>query len=214
MTPVSRISGRALAALLPDLRTLPGPVYVALASAVTALVLDGRVATQIKLPSERELAAALDVSRATVTAAYDELRATRFLTSRTGSGSFVTVPPGSRLRPSLARWDVATRGLAGPLADGVSGEIIDLSCAALPAPAGVVESAVLAAARMLPCFTADDGYDPSGLLSLRRLIADRYAGRGVPTDPDQIVVTSGALHAWDLVLRLLVGPGTRCRGSA
>src|SRR6266702_7891819 len=87
MAPVSRLSGRALAALLPDLRLLPGPVYSALADAVTALVLDGRIATETRLPSERELAAALQISRATVTAAYDELRAQRFLTSRTGSGS-------------------------------------------------------------------------------------------------------------------------------
>ena len=75
MAPVSRISGRALAALLPDLRTLPGPVYSALSDGITALVLDGRIATETRLPSERELAAALQISRATVTAAYDMLRA-------------------------------------------------------------------------------------------------------------------------------------------
>src|SRR6266581_1059894 len=104
MPPLSRIGGRALADLLPDVRTMPGPVYSALAHAVTSLVLDGRIATETRLPSERELAGALRVSRATVTAAYDALRADGFLASRTGSGSYVTVPKGSRPRPSLARW--------------------------------------------------------------------------------------------------------------
>ena len=124
MAPVSRVGGRALAALLPDVRTLPGPVYAALADAVTTLVLDGRVATETRLPSERELAAALQVSRATVTAAYDGLRATGFLASRTGSGSFVTVPAGVQPRSSVARF--THRPGDGP-------DLIDLSCGTLPA---------------------------------------------------------------------------------
>ena len=74
MASVSRIGGRALAALLPDLRSQRGPVYAALCDAITALVLDGRIATETRLPSERELAAALQISRATVTSAYDALR--------------------------------------------------------------------------------------------------------------------------------------------
>ena len=76
---------------------------------ITALVLDGRIATETRLPSERELAAALRISRATVTAAYDALRADGFLASRTGSGSFVTVPRGiARRVPSLARWSTSS----------------------------------------------------------------------------------------------------------
>ena len=66
-----RMSGRALQALLPDIRGLPGPVYSALCDAIVSLVLDGRVAPETRLPSERELAPQLRLSRATVTAAYD-----------------------------------------------------------------------------------------------------------------------------------------------
>ncbi|MDT4939801.1 MAG: hypothetical protein QOG80_3472 [Pseudonocardiales bacterium] len=199
MAPVSRVSGRALAALLPDVHSLPGPVYSALADSITALVLDGRIATETRLPSERELALALQISRATVTAAYDELRAEQFLTSRTGSGSFVTVPPGSRPRPSLARWNVTAGGA----------DVIDLSCAALPAPPGVLEDALAGASARIGPYAADDGYDPAGLLVLRELIAQNYIERGVPTNPDQVIVTNGALHGWDLLLRLLIGPGDR-----
>ena len=90
-----RMSGRALQALLPDIRGLPGPVYSALCDAIVSLVLDGRVAAETRLPSERELALQLRLSRATVTAAYDRLRAQGFLQSRTGR----------RQLRNPARWD-------------------------------------------------------------------------------------------------------------
>ena len=45
--------------------------------------------------------------------------------------------------------------------------------------------------------------------ALRGRIADRYSQRGLPTTPDQVLITSGALHGLDLVLRLVIGPGDR-----
>jgi DNA-binding transcriptional MocR family regulator len=200
MATVSRIGGRALADLLPDLRRMPGPVYSALAHAITSLVLDGRVATETRLPSERELAAALQVSRATVTAAYDALRADGFLASRTGSGSYVTVPAGSRPRPSLVRWTTRM---------SETGDVIDLSCAALPAPPDVLPDAVVKAAGRLGPYLLGDGYEPAGLPVLRDAVAERFTRRGVTTRPDQILITNGSLHGLDLLLRLLVGPGER-----
>ena len=199
MASASRIGGRALAALLPDLRAQRGPVYTALREAITALVLDGRIATETRLPSERELASALQISRATVTAAYDALRSSGFLTSRTGSGSYVTVPAGSRPGPSLARWR------RGPETEG----LIDLSCAALAAPAGVLQNALPAAAAALPRYAETEGYEPAGLPVLRAAIADRFTSRGVPTGPEHILVSNGAMHAFDLLLQLLIGPGDR-----
>jgi DNA-binding transcriptional MocR family regulator len=200
MATLSRIGGRALADLLPDLRTMPGPVYAALAHAVTSLVLDGRIVTETRLPSERELAAALHVSRATVTAAYDELRSEGFLASRTGSGSYVTVPAGSRPRTSLARW--TTRNSEGA-------DVIDLSCAALPAPPDLVRDAVADAAGRLTPYLLGDGYEPAGLPVLREAVAARFTARGAATRPDQILITNGSLHGLDLLLRLLVAPGDR-----
>lgn len=199
MAPVSRVGGRALAALLPDLQSQRGPVYAALCDAVTALILDGRIAVETRLPSERELASALQVSRATVTAAYDALRGNGFLASRTGSGSFAAVPTGSRPRTSLARWR----------SDTEADDVIDLSCATLSAPPGLLQSAVVEAAAALPLYGETDGYDPDGLPALREAIAEKFRQRGVPTSPDQIFVTNGALHGLDLLLRLLVGPGDR-----
>jgi DNA-binding transcriptional MocR family regulator len=200
MAPLSRLGGRALADLLPNLRTMPGPVYSALAHGITSLVLDGRIATETRLPSERELAASLHISRATVTAAYDALRNDGFLASRTGSGSFVTVPAGSQPRPSLARWTTRSNEAV---------DVIDLSCAALPAPPDLLPAAMSAAAGRLGPYLLGDGYDPAGLPVLREAVAARFTARGAPTRADQILVTNGALHGLDLLLRLLLGPGDR-----
>lgn len=200
MAPISRLGGRALADLLPDLRRMPGPVYSALARAITSLVLDGRIATETRLPSERELATALRVSRATVTSAYDSLRTGGFLASRTGSGSYVTVPAGSRPRSLLARWSTGPSDAA---------DVIDLSCAALPAPPDLLPAAVTTAAGRLSPYLLGDGYEPAGLPVLREAVAARFTARGVATRPEQILITNGSLHGVDLLLRLLVGPGDR-----
>ena len=89
------IGARSLAKLLPTLALVPGPVYLALADSITVLVRDGRLVPDTRLPSERELAAELSLSRATVTAAYDQLREHGLLASRTGAGSFVTISAAS-----------------------------------------------------------------------------------------------------------------------
>jgi DNA-binding transcriptional MocR family regulator len=199
VTPTVRLSGRALALLLPDLRYAPGPVYSALADGITALVLDGRIAPETRLPSERELATCLALSRATVTTAYDVLRASGFVVSRTGAGSFVTVPATAR-RVSSTRWAPATAG---------SHQELDLSCAALPAPPAELADALTRAATQLPPLAAGTGYNPLGLPQLREAVAARFSARGLATQPEQILVTNGALHGFDMVIRLLVGPGDR-----
>jgi DNA-binding transcriptional MocR family regulator len=217
---ITRLSGRALANLLPDLSDSPGPLHSALSHAITSLLLDARIAPGTRLPSERELAASLGLSRATVTTAYDSLRSEGILLSRTGSGSVAALPRNLRrpateirrltpllpaaatdsmrpesLRTASSRWD-----------DDPS--LIDLSCAIFPAPPELAP-AINLATQELTKHLAGSGYEPRGLPSLRAAIADRFTARGVATTPDQILVTNGALHGIDLVLRLLVGPGDR-----
>ena len=213
---MTRISGRALADLLPDLSAQPGPRYSALAGAISGLLLDGRVALGTKLPSERELAQSLELSRATVTNAYDALRADGLLASRTGSGSVTALP--RRPHPesgSIGRREISTRGPVerlfarytspGPAADGA---MIDLAVAAMPAPPELTAAAERAAGQ-LHLYADHGGYQPAGMADLRAGIADRFAGRGVLTRPEQILITNGAQNAIDLLLRLLVAPGER-----
>src|SRR5947209_20367584 len=68
------LSARRLAELVGDLTGDRPPRYAALAARVRLLIADGRVPLGARLPSERELATSLDVSRAPVTAAHARLR--------------------------------------------------------------------------------------------------------------------------------------------
>src|SRR5205823_12583472 len=71
-----------------------GAAYVGLAASLRSLVLDGRLPLRARLPSERELASSLEVSRTTTSAAYDLLRDEGYVESRRGSGSRVALPTG------------------------------------------------------------------------------------------------------------------------
>ena len=163
-----------------------------LAAAVRALILDGRVAVESRLPAERTLATALGISRATVTAAYDQLREEGYISSRQGSGSWVTLPGGHRSAPDAI----------------VGGPGLDMRIAALPAPAAL-EDLFLAAARELPRWLDHHGYDPLGLPPLRRAIAAWFDRRGLPTRPEQSLVTNGAMHGVDLSIRATLPRGRR-----
>lgn len=163
--------------------------YRDLAAMIRMLVLDGRVTPGTRLPSERELTAALPVSRTTVTRAYGELRELGFVRSRQGSGTTVALPrQSSGLRmvsvahdePDLITWTIA----AGQAASGVG-------------------LAYARACDLLPDFLGQTGYVLAGVDELRQQVAVRYGERGLPTDPEQVVITSGAQSALALVARSL-----------
>ncbi|GAB4005823.1 hypothetical protein GCM10029992_54800 [Glycomyces albus] len=83
--PPARLSTEHLAARLHGWHHGPGPRYVRLAEALRELVDTGAVTQGTRLPSERALAAALQVSRNTVTAAYRQLRDAGWLVGRQGA---------------------------------------------------------------------------------------------------------------------------------
>src|SRR5882757_142937 len=99
--PVDRVdrAGRTLgsgqlAAMVPE-PAGARPAYRHLAQAISALILDGRIALHVRLPAERELAAALKTSRPTITAAYDLLRESGYAHSRQGAGTWTALPEGT-----------------------------------------------------------------------------------------------------------------------
>ncbi len=172
------------------------PAYRQLSQALRMLVLDGRIGLDVRLPGERELAAALGLSRTTVAAAFDRLRDEGYLQSRQGSGS-VTRLPSSRI------------GATPPpdMDEGGDG-ILNWTAAALPAPEGIAH-AYQAAVEQLPAWLGDLGYLALGLPPLRQAIADDFTARGCPTSADQIMVTNGAQQGFALLLAMLAGPGDR-----
>ncbi|MGC3992972.1 MAG: PLP-dependent aminotransferase family protein [Propionicimonas sp.] len=175
------------------------PAYRWLADGLRRVIADGRVPAGHALPSERRLSEALDASRTTVTRAYALLVETGFLVARHGSGHVVTLPLG---RERL--------GVGGALLPGTGDaeDVLDLTCAAGRAPAGTAE-AYAAALDALPSYLAGTGYATAGLPELRELIAARYAERGLPTAPDQVMIVGGGLAGVGLAVRALSRPGDR-----
>ena len=193
MVALRRLATPHLTRLLGEWRA-GGLAYPSLAAALRGLIVEGRLPPYTRLPSERELAVALGVSRNTVTAALDVLRRQRYLASRRGRGSWITSPPIPQDRPDEP----------GP----ASRDMIDLTLANLPAPPDLAELAVHAA-QGLAQQLGGHGYEPFGLPPARAAVAGYLSRRGLATDSAQVLVTQGALHAWDLALRTFARPGDR-----
>lgn len=188
---VQRISARKLTELLGSWRG-HGHSYLELSETIGMLVRDGRLVPGAALPAERPLSEALGVSRTTVSASYQRLRETGVAASRRGSGTVIRAPR----RDNSELWSA-----------GVEAEV-DLS-GACPEPwQGVEELSAQALAEHPEVFRLS-GYDTIGLPSLRSAIADRYTARGLPTNPEQIMVTLGAQHAIFLIARTLLRRGDR-----
>lgn len=173
------------------------PAYAGLAEALTLLVGDGRIALATRLPSERDLSTALGVSRTTVTRAYAALVDSGYAEARQGAGTFTRVP-GDRRR-------ALDRALMPGRRDG---DVIDLNCAAGSAPPGLA-AAYAEAVADLPAYLGGHGYFPAGLPRLQEAIARTYDARGLPTRPEQIMVTAGALSASAIVAQAFARRGER-----
>lgn len=186
------------------------PVYRALADGIRLLVNDGRIPLGVALPSERDLAGVLALSRTTVTNTYAALREEGYLQSRQGSRSTVALPARPEgWAPVPPSAGAAASGSHHAAFGATRAAAIDMTHAAVTAPPEAVTASYQAALQALPAYYSGHGIDPVGLTVLRRAIARRYEERGVPTEVDQIMVTSGAQQAWRLLLEVLGSPGDR-----
>ncbi len=187
-----RSTAAELAHLVGPLDDVAGPRYAGLARRIGELVALGQLPPGTRLPAERDLAAALTVSRVTVASAYRLLREEGHATTRHGAGTVLEAPPAD------AVWST-------PATDP---DLLDLAHAA-PEAAPELAPAYQRALSRLPSLTAGHGYAPGGLPELRSAIADRYTARGLPTAPEQVVVTAGTGDATALVVEALLQPGDR-----
>ncbi len=178
-----------------------------------AAVMDGRLRPGERLPPTRELARQLDVSRNTVALAYERLTAEGFLVGRVGAGTFVCDnPPSAGPARAASAGSIPTRpvwaALAAPVGPAAAGAY-DFGVGVPDVRRFPMEAWRRQVARQLR-ETAPAAYgDPAGHAGLRAEIA-RHIGlsRSVVVGADDVVVTTGAQQALDLIGRLLVEPGT------
>ncbi|MHA6758773.1 MocR-like pyridoxine biosynthesis transcription factor PdxR [Streptacidiphilus sp. PAMC 29251] len=170
-----------------------------LGAALRAAVRSGRLAAGTRLPSSRDLARDLRVSRGLVSELYAQLTAEGYLTSRQGAGSWVAAltPRPAGPGPSPDPGPSTT-----PVVDFRPG-LPDL--AAFPRAAW--SAAQRAALAELPD-AALDYPDPQGLPDLRAALAELLSRRrGVVVAPEGLIVCSGVAQALTLLSQVLVSQG-------
>ena len=191
-------------------------------------VLSGRFAPGARVPSTRELARSLRVSRTTVTQAYEQLIAEGYLEAAHGSGTYVcaalpedmlrsapashkeSAANGAEFRLRLSRYGRELRERPDYLRDCPRGMISftrwlpDLN----HFPVSLWARLVARAARHADLASFDYDSRSLGYLPLRREIARYLAvSRAVRCEPDQVIICNGSQQALDLCVRILADPG-------
>ncbi|MEV7570044.1 PLP-dependent aminotransferase family protein [Streptomyces tanashiensis] len=172
----------------------------ALQEALRGAVRSGRLPAGTRLPSTRELAADLGVSRGLVTEAYEQLTAEGYLRSDRGAGTWV----GGAARAAVRGARDLSAGAPGVRVDFRPGTP-DLSL--FPRSAWAAAQRSVLAALPHPAL----GYpDPRGLPGLREALAALLTRRrGVVADPERLVVCSGVAQASTLLGFVLHARGLR-----
>jgi GntR family transcriptional regulator/MocR family aminotransferase len=209
--------------LLLNLRGADGPLYRRVYHALKSMIRDGRLAPAARLPSTRQLAADLRISRNTVMLAYEQLLAEGYVVSRDRATSSVAstvptsaVPAASRPKPGHPA-PVSTyarrliRLLAAPPARSTRpGLRYDFrygepSIDEFPRE---IWRRLLAARARRPARDALGYAPPAGYAPLRAALAEYLKrARGVVCEADQIVITNGSQQGFDLAARVLLDPG-------
>ncbi len=197
------------------------PLYDQIYRQIRAQILAGALASGLKLPPSRRLAASLGVARVTVTQAYDQLQAEGYVVGRTGAGMFVAegladellpVGVGSErpYTPTFSRWGSRVMAAEGETAVAAPRPPIDFGFGRSFAQIFPYNVWRRLLARYL---STDDAMlsrygSVAGFYPLREALADYLSReRGVRCTAEQVVVVSGAQQVLDILARLLLNPG-------
>ena len=202
------------------------PLYDQLRRSLRTTIRGGSLSSGSRLPSTRDLARELGVSRNTVLAAFEQLLAEGYLEGRTGAGTFVATElpddllavkaaPGScsvTTSPSPRRLARRAGYLAG-LGSASPGGIPAIRAFRSGVPA-LDEFPVRLWSQLVARQWKHPGRallghgDPLGYPPLRKALAEYLgAARAIRCDPGQILIVSGSQQAFDLAARVLLDPG-------
>jgi DNA-binding transcriptional MocR family regulator len=179
-------------------RSAGTPLAVQLADALRAAATEGTLRPGDRLPSTRELAAALRVSRTVTTAAYDQLLAEGWADGRRGVGTFVV---GSA---------PAARGAAAPSRrpEPKAARLVDLR-AGSPCLDVLDRAAWRRAWRAAGDLAPDADPEPAGDPAFRAVVAEHLLRhRGLAAAPDDVLASAGTSAAVAEIARTLA-PGSR-----
>lgn len=177
-----------------DWATVEQPFYAAIADALTADIISGRLAAGDRLPTQRALSVRLGVSLGTITRAYEVAERRGIIEGITGRGTFVRRKPVERFRQNA----------------GASSERHEINLQVM-APVYAYDPDLVPALNHLARHS-DLGsllqYQPNaGMLRHRAAGADWLARFGIATDAESVLITSGGQHALIVALAQIAEPG-------
>ena len=198
------------------------PIYRQLESGIRRMILDGYLSVGDRLPSSRQLAADLGISRQTVKNVFEQLTIEGFLESRRGSGTFVGDVAVTNLPPEIPRERPRKNGSRMPLskraraiaATGATTRLDSVGAFRPGVPAlDMFPRKAWSAAHSRVMRSGKDtlfGYGPPGGLpefkrAIRLHVRDH---RGIRCNEDQIVITAGAQQAFVLIALTLIKRGS------
>lgn len=181
---------------VPDYKTRPGQIYAAIVDAMADDIASGRLRPGDRLPTHRQLAWSLKLSVSTVSKAYALAARRHLIGGEVGRGTFVTAQASdiSRLEPNRALSNVIDLTFNCPVHFAAHDEAL---ASALRDIAGSGRLSLL-----MPYHR-----DWIGLPEHRRAAAAWLSGRGVESDPDDIVIVNGGQQAVSVLLSALLKPG-------
>jgi DNA-binding transcriptional MocR family regulator len=187
-----------------------------IAERIAADIEDGVLAPGDKLPTTRELAAHASINHLTAARIYRRLAEQGYVTAHVGRGTFVRTHPPVEGGSDDDDWQLGVLpSQMATYAQQVLAESVGTGRDAIPLDAGFPSDDLLPvtemtelAATVAQRTAAGLPYVPvEGVPELRATLAGLGAADGWATHPDEIIVTTGARQAIDLVARAVLGPG-------
>jgi DNA-binding transcriptional MocR family regulator len=185
------------------------PLYVQLAHDIQRRIRSGALPPGARLPTVRELAQQLGVTRLTIHSAYSELQSGGWVEATVGRGTFVSahaVSPSALAQPGR---ELSAQSMMSDMMR--MAQLPGLSSLSMAEPAtdlyplrefrSALDEALGGGAAVL-------NYAPSqGDPLLRTVLAEQLRERGVRAGPDELLITSGASQALSLITQVLARPG-------
>ncbi|MFC5447370.1 MocR-like pyridoxine biosynthesis transcription factor PdxR [Paenibacillus aestuarii] len=210
-----------------------GNKYTALYHALHDAIVEGKLASPMKLPSSRELADLYEVSRGTVNQVYDMLIAEGYLTAEVGKGTFVAYRGGMEERDKrsekplkLSKWaqriwtqdDAVDAPMAAGLRTSENGALGAASRGDISFKVGFMllsdypmelwNRCVYEQVRRISDTPLEEINAAEGHYALREAIAQQLRRmRGIDASPERIVIVNGSMQAIALLTQIVVNEG-------
>ncbi len=190
-------------------RNADTPLYRQIGDQFKELIASGRLPAGAQLPTVRQLAADLGVTRLTVQSAYADLQSTGWIEATVGRGTFVSAQPPTQPRWNAIAQSTTPAAVIGDILQMGQGQRMHSLASASPDPALFPEAKFWACLDEQKAQTAVvAGYGPAqGDAMLRIELAAHLEQRGIRAAPDEVLVVAGVTQGVALVGHALAQPG-------